>query len=165
MQLSPISTPDGRPMWSFGGERSFKTASHRGYVVSLEWVGEGKKAQACMCIWPETNVFVTGEGNGTWVIGRRAITEFVGFTPDGKCTGSASLHCYRECLEALPILGKERNDKSAFLSLVDCVVKFAPELALMPATPRSIRFDNSNPMWEMTVKDKNTGKVLRETEV
>lgn len=165
MHLSPITTPDGRPMWSFGGQRSYKTDTHRGYIVSLEWVGEGKKAQACMCIWPASNVFVAGEGGGTWVIGRRAITEFVGFNREGKCTGSASEHCYRECLEALPVLGKDRTDKHAFLALVDTVIKFAPDLVLMPATPRAIRFDNSNAMWEVTAKDKNSGRVLSEREV
>lgn len=166
MQLSPIQTPDGRPMWSFGGDRSWKTAEHRGYIVSLEWVGTGKKAQACMCIWSARNVFVAGSADGgTWVIGRRAITEFVGFNKDGKCTGSASEHCYRECLAALPVLGKDQNDKLAFLALVDTVLKFAPDLVLMPATPRSIRQDTGPAMWEVTATDKNTGKTLIEAEV
>jgi hypothetical protein len=153
-------------MWSFGGQQAWKTAEHRGYVVSLEWVGEGKKAQAAMCIWPASNVFVPGSSeSGAWVIGRRAITEFVGFTKDNRCTGSASEHCYRECLAALPILGKDRNDKQAFVALVDTVIRFAPDLVLMPATPRSIRFANSNPMWEVTAKDKSSGKTLSEREV
>lgn len=166
MNISPILTPDGLPMWSVGGAQSWKTATHRGYVVSLEWVGTGKKAVASMCIWPESNVFVPGSADGgVWVIGRRAITEFVGFTADGKCTGSASEHCYRECLEALPILGKDRNDKQAFLALVDTVIRFAPELVLMPVTPRAIRQAGAPAMWEVTAKDKNTGKVLSEREV
>lgn len=165
MQLSPVLSPDGLPMWSFGGQSAWKTFEHRGYVVSLEWVGQGKKAQACMCIWPATNVFVAGSSQGTWVVGRRAITEFVGFTKDLKCTGSASEHCYRECLAALPMLGKDRNDKQAFVALVDTVIKFAPDLVGMPATPRSIRIGSSGPMWEMTVKDRNSGRVLAEAEV
>lgn len=165
MELSPVLSPQGLPLWSFGGQRAYKTATYRGYVVSLEWVGTGKKAQACLCIWPESNVFVTGEGVGAWVIGRRAITEFVGFTADGRCTGSASEHCYREAREALATMGKDRNDKHAFLALVDTVIRFAPDLVLMPATPRSIRYDKSNAMWEVTAKDKRTGRVLRESEV
>lgn len=167
MQISPLLSPAGRPIFTAGGSnKTWKTAEHRGYVVSLEWVGSGKKAAACLVIWAASNVFVPGGGeNGMWVIGRRAITEFVGFTADGKCTGSASEHCYRECLEALPILGKDRNDKQAFLALVDTVIRFAPELVLMPATPRSIRKAGGPAMWEVTAKDKNSGKVLSEREV
>lgn len=166
MQISPILSPEGAPVWSVGGSQSWKTYTHRGYVVSLEWVGKGKKAVAAMCIWPESNVFVPGSADGgVWVIGRRAITEFVGFTADNKCTGSASEHCYRECLAALPILGKDRNDKQAFLALVDTVIRFAPDLVLMPATPRFIRRQTGDAMWEVTASNKSTGKVISEAEV
>jgi hypothetical protein len=119
-----------------------------------------------MCIWSASNVFVSGEGNGIWVISRRAITEFIGFTNDGRCTGGASEHCYREALAALEVLGKDANDKQAFLALVDCVVRFAPELVHMPPTPRSIRREMAGQaMWEVTAKDKNTGKVISEAAV
>lgn len=167
MHLSPVSTPDGRPIWSFGGSQAYRTFEHRGFIVSLEWVGEGRNAKACMCIWAATRLTVAGQNDdaGTWVISRRDITNFVGFNRDGHCTGGASDYCYQEAREALPILGKDRNDKNAFLALVDCVIKFAPDLVHMPATPRSIRFANRNPMWEMTVTDKNSGRVLRESEV
>lgn len=166
MKLSPICTPDGRPMWSAGGRHAWKVNEHKGYICSLEWVGEGKKAQPAMVIWPASNVFVAGEGAGMWVIGRRAITEFVGFTRDGKCTGSASEHCHREARESLPILGKDRNDKNALHALIDVVVKFAPELVLMPVTPRAVRKELDSPaMWEVTATNKDTGKVLSEAEV
>jgi hypothetical protein len=166
MQLSPILTPDSRPMWSAGGDHAWKTFEHRGFVVSLEWVGNHRRAAPCMCIWSASNVFVSGEGNGIWVISRRAITEFIGFTNDGRCTGGASEHCYREALAALEVLGKDANDKQAFLALVDCVVRFAPELVHMPPTPRSIRREMAGQaMWEVTAKDKNTGKVISEAAV
>lgn len=153
-------------MFSAGGRHAWKTHEYKGWVVSLEWVGEGKRAMPAMVIWPQSNVFVTGEGQGLWCIGRRAISEFVGFGPDGTCTGSASLHCYRECHEALPILGKDKNDKSAFLSLVDTVIRFAPDLVLMPATPRWIRKELDTPaMWDVTRTDKNSGKTLQEVEL
>lgn len=166
MHLSPILTPDGRPMFSAGGDNAWKTFEHRGYVVSLEWVGDHRRSAPCMCIWPASNVFVSGEGAGIWTISRRAISEFVGFNRDGKCTGSASEHCYRECLEALEILGKDRNDKNAFTALVDCVIKFAPELVLMPPTPKRIkRAMAGEAMWEITATNKETGKVIREAAV
>lgn len=166
MELSPVLAPNGRPLFTFGGMAAWKTHSYRGWVVSLEWVGRGKKAEAAMCIWPESNVFVPGSvESGTWVIGRRAITLFVGFTADDKCTGSASEHCYRECLAALPVLGKDPHDKHAFMSLVDTVIRFAPDLVTMPTTPRLIRMDTGVPMWDMTLINKSNGKTLSEREV
>lgn len=166
MQLSPILSPDGRPLFSAGGDQAWKIFEHRGFVVSLEWVGNHRKAFPCIVIWPQSNIFVAGEGCGKWVIGRRAIGEFVGFDSNDKCTGSASEHCYRECLAALPILGKDPNDKQAFLALVDCVVRFAPELIHMPPAPKRIKRDLSGEaMFEVTATNKNTGKVLSEAVV
>lgn len=166
MQLSPVLSPDGRPLFSAGGEQAWKTFEHRGFVVSLEWVGDHRRALPCLCIWPASNIFVAGEGCGIWVISRRAIGEFVGFDGNDKCTGSASEHCYRECLEALTILGKDRNDKQSFLALVDCVVRFAPELIHMPPAPKRIKRDLSGEaMFEVTATNKNTGKVISEAVV
>ncbi len=167
MELSPVLSPEGLPMWSAGGRHAWKTEEYRGYGVSLEWVGRGRRAQACMVIWPASNVFTRGSASeGMWIIGRRAISEFVGFDRDGKCTGSASEHCYRECLEALDALGKERTDKQAFLALVDTVIKFAPELALMPATPPHVRRELAGEaMWDVTASNKNSGKTLSEASI
>lgn len=166
MQRSPILSPDGRPMFSAGGQHAWKVYTHRGFVVSLEWVGDHRRAAPCMVIWPETNVFVRGEGAGMWAISRRAIHEFVGFDANGKCTGSGSEHCYREARQALPILGKDMNDKQAFLALVDCVIRFAPDLHHMPPTPRRIRKElKGEAMFEVTTTNKDTGQVLREAEV
>lgn len=169
MQLSPLLDPQGRPVWSAGGRHSYKTFTHRGWVVSLEWVisETRRRAAPCMVIWAETHVFVPGGGdNGMWAIGRRAISEFVGFNKEGKCTGGASVHCLRECHEALPVLGKDRNDKNALMSLVDTVIKFAPELVHMPPTPISLqRKEAPAPMWEITAKDKKSGRILSESEV
>ncbi len=166
MEMSPVVTPDGRPMWSAGGKHAWKTFEHKGFVVSMEWVGKGKKAQACMVIWPASNVFVPGSSDGMWVIGRRAITQFVGFTSADKATGGPSEHCWREAREALPLLGKDVNDRHALHALVDTVVRFAPDLVLMPATPRNVLNDlRGEAMWEMTVKNKSTGKVMSEASV
>ena len=58
------------------------------------------------------------------------------------------------------------NDKAALHELVDVVVTFAPELVLMPATPKHIKQAlDTPPMWEVTATNKDTGKVLNEAEV
>ena len=100
---------------------------------------------------------------GVWVIGRRAITEFVGFNADGTCTGNPSPHCFREAREALVVMGKDSNDRQALHALCEVVITFAPDLVLMPVTPRHIRLDlESQKMWEIVATDKHTGKGLTE---
>lgn len=167
MKLSPIQTPDGRPMWSAGGRHAWKVNEHKGFVCSLEWVGDGRRAQPAMVIWPASNILMAGsESNGMWVIGRRAITEFVGFNAELKCTGSISDHCMREARLTLPILGKDPNDKAALMALCDVVLKFAPELVHMPVTPKDVRKElDIPPMWDVVATNKSTGKVISETEV
>ena len=168
MKLSPLLSPDGRPMFSAGGHQAWKTATKHGFVVSLEWVGEGKKSYPAMVIWPASNIFAqsTGEGNGMWCISRRCITDFVGFNVNDKCTGGPSEHCFREARQALAILGKDPNDKAALTELVDVIVTFAPDLVLMPVTPLAIRRQLDNPeMWDVTHTSKSTGKILSEASV
>lgn len=166
MHLSPFVTANGDAVFVAGAGHSYKQATYRGFNVSLEWVGEGRKTQSCMCIWPESNVFVPGSTPGIWCIGRRAITEFVGFNKDDKCTGMPSVYCFREAREALPILGKDKNDQQALNALCDLVIKFAPDLVAMPVAPRAVRKDlNGEKVWEVTATNKNTGKVLSESEV
>lgn len=164
MKMSPILTPDGQQVFSAGGDSAYKTFEYRGFVVSLEWVGNHRRSQKCMVIWPATNVLSTNvSSNGMWVIGSRAICEFVGFNGNGKATGGASEHCRRECKEALPILGKDRNDIYAHTALVDVVVKFAPELVMMPAVPPSVRAQHrGKAMWDVVASNKSTGKIVKE---
>lgn len=169
MHASPVLDPNGNAVYSAGGRHAWKTFEYRGWVVSLEWVVSNtrRRAAPCMVIWAASHVFAPSTAEaGMWAIGRRAISEFVGFTQDGKCTGGASVHCMRECHEALPILGKDRNDRQAYMSLIDTVVKFAPDLVLMPPTPAWLQAKEApKPMWEVTATNKITGKVLSESEV
>ncbi|XVJ69937.1 MAG: hypothetical protein HEQ39_09960 [Rhizobacter sp.] len=166
MKLSPVLSPDGRPLFSAGGGHAWKTGVHRGFVVSLEWVGEGRKAYPAMVIWPASNVFVTGEGSGMWVIARKVIVDFVGFNASDKCTGGPSEHCIREAQQALPILGKDINDKEALSALVSCVVTYAMDLVGMPLVPKAIRKELDHPpMWDIKQTDKASGKVVKELEI
>lgn len=166
LSISPILSPSGEAMFSVGGKNSYKTAVKHGYIVSLEWIRIGKHVRAAMCIWPASNVFVTGEGQGIWTITRNCITEFVGFNKEDKCTGGPSEHCFREAREALPILGKDPNDKGALYELVDVIVTFAPDLVLMPATPKHVKQQLDTPaIWEVSATNKNSGKVLHEREI
>lgn len=167
LDMSPILSPSGEPLFRAGGEASWKTAEHRGWVVSFEWARRRRKFKAMLVIWPAANVFaVSAIKPGMWAISRETMTDFVGFDSDGKCTGSASADLYREALEALPMLGKDRNDKQAFLSLVDTVIRFAPDLATMPAAPPRVRQKLAGePIWEVSATHKNSGKTISEASV
>jgi hypothetical protein len=136
MRLSENLTPDGRPIFSMGGNQAWRTYNHLGYVVSLEYVGTGRKSYAAMVIWPERTSLADDVEAGAWCISRRVITNFVGFDANGKCTGRPSEHLIREARLSLNTLGKDQGDEQALSALVDAVVQFAPELVLMPAIPR-----------------------------
>jgi len=167
MRLSPVLSPQGTPVWSAGGGHAWRTFEHRGFVVSLEWVGDHRRARKCMVIWPVSNILTAkGVGAGMWVISERAITQFVGFNRDDKCTGSVSEHCQREAREALPLLGKDRNDKNALTALIDTVVRFAPDLVGMPAAPAALRRElRGQAMWDVVATNKSTGKTMSEASV
>lgn len=167
MHLSPIQSPSGEPVFVVGHRHSWQQHTMKGYNVSLEWVGEGRKTQPCMCIWSASNVFLQSTAtDGVWVIGRRAITEFVGFNDHDKCTGLASAHCLREAREALPILGKDSNDLNAWHALCDVVIRFAPDLVAMPVTPQAVRADLAGQAtWEITTSNKATGQTINEVTI
>lgn len=167
MEMSPLVAPTGEPVFTAGGRHAWKVAEYRGYVASLEWARRRRKMLAMLVIWPASNVFTRPDAPtpGMWAISRNVITEFVGFDKDGKCTGSASQHCFREALEAMSLLGKDRNDKQAFLALVDVVVKFAPELVGMPVAPAWVKEETKGlAMWEVAAKNKATDKIITEGE-
>lgn len=166
MHMSPIISPSGDPVFTAGHAQSWKQATYRGFNVSLEWTGEGRNIKPCLCIWADSLVTITGSTPGIWAIMRTAMTEFMGFTKELKCTGSLSQYGMAQCMEALPMLGKDANDKQAFLALCDVIVKFGPELVLMPVAPRSIKEQLAGQkFWEVSATNKDTGKVLSEAEV
>jgi hypothetical protein len=148
MSLYENPTSDGRPNFYMGGTQvdktnngrvffmadaagtqAYKTHSHRGYIVSLEWVGTGARTAPCMVIWPERTSLADAVEASAWCIGRAAITEFV----DGT---APTVKCIHEARDALRTLGKDQSDEQALSALVEAVVKFSPEWMLMPATPQ-----------------------------
>lgn len=165
MEMSPVLSPQGQPVFTAGGRSAWKVAEHRGYVCSLEWIGTGKKAKPAMVIWSASNILQAGsESHGMWVILRTALVDFVGFDQFGHATGSVSEHCQREAREALPLLGKDANDKAAHTALCDVVVKFAEQLVHMPVAPKNLGRPE-DPMWTVQAKLKDSGKVIHEGEV
>jgi hypothetical protein len=147
MEISPVLNPQGMPVFLFGRSGIVhEQYQHRGLVVSLEWVREymhRRNPPAAMCIWRQASpIIVNANENGergTYVITRRAITQYVGFNAEGKCTGGFAADMLPEIVEALPILGFDRNDRHAAVALVDAIVKHAEHLHHMPVAPRHVR--------------------------
>ena len=167
MELSPLVSPSGDPIFTAGGATAWKTAEYRGYVASLEWTRRRRKFMPTLVIWPATNIFtVSATKPGMWAITRDCMTEFVGFDRDGHCTGSASEHCYREAYEALTVLGKDRNDRQAFVALVDVVLRFGPELIRMPVAPKAVKLAlMDQAIWDVATTNKSTGKTIDEASI
>ena len=129
MNFTGNLTPNGRPIFGMGGKQAHKTTGHMGFVVSLEWVGTGTRAVPCMVIWPEGTSLTDAVEAGAWCISRTAVAEFVD-------ASAPTRKCLKEARDALRTLGKDEGDEHALSALVEAVVKFAPELMLMPATPQ-----------------------------
>lgn len=168
MYLSSVLSPSGEAIFTAGGDQSFKVEEFRGWVVSLEWARRRRKSLRVMVIWPaQSHLVLFGSIKpGQWAITSNVITSFVGFNRDGKCTGGGSVDLYREARAALPMLGKDVNDKQAFLSLVDAVIRFAPGLVEMPVTPRRVREKLADEaMWDVTATNKANGKTISEASI
>ncbi|HWH83234.1 MAG TPA: hypothetical protein VNU71_13470 [Burkholderiaceae bacterium] len=170
MQIHPLLSSTGEPVFTAGGEAAWKVAEYRGYVASLEWTKSRRKFMPTLVIWSATNVLNRhAVATGMWAITRVAMTELIDFDQHGHATGSASRFGIEEALEALPLLGKDRNDKQALHGLLDVLMKFGPELARMPVAPKRVRehliAKEAEPMFDVTAKAKASGKTLSETSI
>lgn len=168
MNVSPIISPDGEQVFTAGGADAWRQFQHRGFVVSLEWARRRRTFLKMMVIWKAGSLLSVGTAvkPGMWAISSRAIVDFVGFNREGRCNGSASEHCFREALAAMPELGLDPNDKHGFTALVDTVVKFAPDLMMMPIAPKAVKREmTGEAIWEVTATNKHTGKTISEAAV
>lgn len=164
MHVSAIEGPTGEAVFKAGGAQSWKTATMKGWNVSLEWAKSGRKFPRVLVIWPDT--LTNGTKPGFWTIAHTAIVEFLDFDKDGLCTGRPSDLLFIEARCALELLGKDVNDTQALFSLVDVVLRYGMEMAEQPVAPMHVKRSlMDEPMWEMTAVNKNTGKTIDESDV
>lgn len=166
MRLSPIYDAAGRQLFQFGGPQSWRTHQHGEWCVSLEWArrsdgGIGRY----LVVWPASQILATPGSHavGAWVIGSTVAPYFCDFTADDKATGKPSAYMLEQVRETLPMLGRDANDKRAQVSLADAVMRYLPDLALMPAAPPVVREQLAKPeqpTWETQIKQG--GRVLSE---
>ena len=179
MHRSPIVDEQGRLRFEYGGPDAWKQFQHRGFTVSIEWTfGDTmRRLPPVMVIWATRGrvVSATTSSDGAWAISRNDIANFYRDREDGtdeegfkrlRITGGPSLYCMQEAHAALPILGKDPNDRHAFQALVDCVMSHGEYLGRIPPSPATeVRRRAGAPLWEVTAINKSTGKVMSEAEV
>ena len=155
MDHVPILGPNGEETFRFGGAAAHKFAIHKDFAVSLEWFGpNGREVDACMVVW---NARKNTHDGGCYVLCRRAAAHF--------CDehNRPTPHAFKEAAEALQILGRAQLS-SELSALVDTWMTFMDDLIQMPAAPRRVREHLAHqPMFEITHKDKHSGRVLRES--
>jgi hypothetical protein len=118
----------GRALFGVGGENAWRTHEYKGYRVSLEW--DERDGEPMLLIWPATN-FIDREV-GVFGIGLSSAGRYA--DPSGKPTeGCATL-----CAAALPTLNKAMLPIEVH-ALMDVVMRFIPDLVLMPPAPKALR--------------------------
>lgn len=154
MDHLPILGPEGLPTFRFGGANAWKVREFKDYVVSLEWFGpNGREVDACMVIW---NARKNSHDAGAWVIARRQITRF----SDEHMRPTE--FAFQEAASALPLLGRAPLEFEV-RALVDTLLHHIDDLIHMPAAPQRVRRNLAQEaMFEVTHKDKHTGRILRE---
>lgn len=138
----------GAPLFHVGADAHARFESGD-YVVSLEWLNEGRQSEPVMLIWSRTG----GLDGGVFGICLSSIGKYA--DPSGRPTPRAFLECWR----ALPILGRAQLDMEVY-RLLDVILRHTPDLIRMPPSPREVRLrDAGRPLVEITRHDEQGRRV------
>lgn len=145
----------GRELFGFGGTTAWRTHSFRGYLVSLEWFVGSRSTEPILMIQDEK----AGFDAGALGICLSSIGKYV--DERGSAAPGVMPHIWR----ALDTMGKPMLDIEA-RTLLDVIVRFAPDLIKMPPTPVAVRREEvRRPLLEVELKDENTGKTQQEVSI
>lgn len=151
---NPILGANGRPMFSVGGPTAYAVHTHGDYNVSLEWHNDNRESEPVLLIWSATG----GLRAGVFGICLSSAGKFA------EPSGGPTDECFFEAFEALPVLGRAQL-MIEVKKLVDVIMRFIPDLILMPPAPRDVRLLEARaPLLEITRTDEN-GKTLSEVRV
>jgi hypothetical protein len=144
----------GRALFGVGGENAYRTHEYKGYRVSLEW--DENDGEPMLLIWPAAT-FLEREG-GVFGIGLSSAGRYA--DPSGK----PAPDCATLCAAALPTLNKAMLPIEVHC-LMDVVLRFIPDLILMPPCPRKFRLGaRGEALMDITQTDAH-GKVLSEVSI
>jgi hypothetical protein len=145
---NPLLGAAGAPLYQVGADAHtrFETGD---YIVSLEWLNDGRKSEPVMLIWARHG----SDHAGVFGICLSSIGKYA--DPSGKPTPQAFLECWR----ALPILGRAQRDMEVY-RLLDVILRHTPDLIRMPPSPREVRLrDAGQPVLEITRHDEQGRRV------
>jgi hypothetical protein len=147
LKQSVLVGASGRAMFGVGGENAYRTHSYKGYAVSLEW--DESDGEPILLMWPE----ISGRETGVFGICLSSAGKYA--DPSGRPTEDGIVHC----AAALPTLGRAMLDIEV-KTLVDVVMRFIPDLLMMPPAPRAIRLQaRGGPVLDIEQRDGRGRKI------
>lgn len=153
---TPLLDSMGRDLYSIGGHTAYKTATYKGYCVSLEWFVGNRTTEPILFIWPVAG----GRDAGVWGICLSSAGKFA--DPDGRPTAEAfeeARETLVECFDRAPLAAEVHT-------LVDVMMHFIPDLILMPPAPLDVRKAESGPsLLEVELTDEATGHTIDEASI
>lgn len=156
MNRSLLLDAYGRALYSVGGPTAWKTAEYKGYAVSLEWYVDARSTEPMLCIWPVAG----GRDAGALGICLSSAGKYA--DPSGKPTPEAFAEARQtliECFDRVPIDAEVHT-------LVDVLMRFIPDLIMMPPAPVDVRRSESGkPILEVELTDEATGKTVSEASI
>jgi hypothetical protein len=145
----------GREIYMFGGQTAWRTATYKGYLVTLEWFVGRRSTEPMMCIQAESQ----GIDAGMLGICLSSIGKYADPSGGPAATG------LQACRDALPALGKPDLDIEV-RRLMDVVLHFAPALILMPPAPSAVRkAESGQALLDVELTDERSGKTVSEVSI
>lgn len=138
----------GRQLFPYGGPNSYNIHNLAEYRVVMDWVDRQPAMIIASHLRPEFAFIICLSSIGKYA------------TPEGKPNSEG----VEELAKALPEFGKTL-ERAPLHRLVDIVLRYTSELIGMPPEPRSHALAEGKPLWEVTEKDRQTGKVISEATI
>lgn len=139
-------------MFGVGGSNAYATHEFKGYQVSMEW--DEQDGEPVMLIWPA----LSWKESGVFGICLSSAGKYA--DPNGSPTKEGLY----ECGMALSLLGKAPLPIELNV-LVDVVMRFIPDLILMPPAPRALRRAAKGQAYMDITQQDQYGRVISEVSI
>ncbi len=152
LSQSIVVSAANRPMFGVGGSNAHATHEYKGYQVSMEW--DETDGEPVMLIWPA----LSWKESGVFGICLSSAGKYA--DPNGSPTKEGLY----ECGMALSLLGKAPLPIELNV-LVDVVMRFLPDLILMPPAPRALRRAAKGQAYMDITQSDQYGRVISEVSI
>jgi hypothetical protein len=152
LSQSTVVSVANRPMFGVGGSNAYATHEYKGYQVSMEW--DETDGEPVMLIWPA----LAWKESGVFGICLSSAGKYA--DPNGSPTKEGLY----ECGMALSLLGRAVLPIELNV-LVDVVMRFIPDLILMPPAPRALRRAAKGQAYMDITQSDQYGRVISEVSI